>query len=164
MRDAMQPNRTGSFPMRILRATLTSLGFGRKHAASDNAERWTAPTGRLSVTIHASSLETPSTRASHRVGNVQIFEMPPGATVDDRFLRLSPAELSILLALARSQHRFVPLVDLSQSFNAGAALSLPALSVHVHSLRRKLAMYSASARITTKRSVGYMLSATGAQK
>lgn len=150
--------------MRVLRATLASLGFGRRYAAADNAERWTAPTGRLSVTIHASNVETPLTRASHRVGNVQIFEMPPGATVDDRFLRLSPAELSILLALARSPQRFVRLVDLSRSFNADAALSLPALSVHVHSLRRKLATNCASARITTKRSVGYMLSATGVQE
>jgi DNA-binding response OmpR family regulator len=163
MRDAMHTNQSGRFPVRVLRATLASLGFGRKSAASDSAEHWTAPTGRLSVTIHASNRATPAARAAHRIGNVQIYEMPPGATVDDRFLRLSPAELSILVVLARSQQRFVPLLDLSRSFDAGAALSLPALSVHVHALRRKLAKCNASARITTKRSVGYMLSAVFAE-
>jgi DNA-binding response OmpR family regulator len=149
--------------MRVLRATLASLGFGRKSTASDNAEHWTAPTGRVSVTIHASTLATALTRDAHRIGNVRIFEMPPGATVDDRFLRLSPAELSILVVLARSPQRFVPLLELSRSFDDGATLSLPALTVHVHALRRKLAMSNASARITTKRSVGYMLSADVAE-
>jgi DNA-binding response OmpR family regulator len=145
--------------MRVLRATLASLGFGRKSTAFDNAEHWTAPTGRLSVTIYSSTRPTPLTHAAHQIGNVQIFELPPGATVGDRFLRLSPAELSILVVLARSPQRFVPLLELSKSFDAGATLSLQALTVHVHALRRKLAMSNASARITTKRSVGYMLSA-----
>ena len=155
----MQSNQSGKFPVRVLRATLAGLGFGRKSAASDNAEHWTAPTGRLSVTIHASTRATALNRAAHRIGNVHVYEMPPGATVDDRYLRLSPAELSILVVLARSPHRVVPLIELSKYFNAGATLSLPALSVHVHALRHKLAMSNATVRISTKRSVGYMISA-----
>jgi hypothetical protein len=52
---------------------------------------------------------------------------------------LSPAELSILLRLARAQDRFVKVVDLSRSVKACATISLSALAVHVHGLRRKLA-------------------------
>jgi DNA-binding response OmpR family regulator len=137
---------------------LASLGYGKKSAAYDNAEQWTAPAGRVSVTIHAARNLSPTTRISHKIGNLQVFEMPPGATVDDRYMRLSPAELSILLRLARAQEQFVTLVELSKSVKAGGCMTLRALTVHVFGLRRKLAMNHASAEVTTKRPLGYKLS------
>jgi DNA-binding response OmpR family regulator len=157
MRDAIRSIQSDRIPMRVLRATLASLGFGKKNEAYDDAERWTAPTG-LSVTIQPAKNDVLTSRALHKIGNVQVFELPPGATVDGRFLKLSPMELSILLRLARTHHRFVTLVELSRSVRTGAAVSLRALTVHVFELRRKLAVSGASATITTRRTLGYMLS------
>jgi DNA-binding response OmpR family regulator len=154
MRD---PMRTGTSPIDVLRTTLATLGFGKENGVRENAEQWTAPGGRCSVTIHAGPNSAPAPRNSHRIGNLKIFELPPGATVDDRYVRLSPAEISILVVLARAQKRYVRLIDLSNSVNAGAAMSLRALTVHVHGLRRKLAENRSSARIATKRTLGYML-------
>ena len=142
--------------MRVLRATLASLGFGRKSEAFDDAERWTAPTG-LSVTIQPQKNGAQPARTSHRIGNVEVFEVPPGATVDGRHLKLSPTELSILLRLARARRHFVALQELSRSVKAGSALSLRGLTVHVFALRRKLQSNGASAAITTKRTLGYRL-------
>lgn len=144
--------------MRILRATLANLGFGMKSDANDDAERWTAPTGRLSVTIQSTRTNRHAERSSHRVGNVHVFDLPPGATVDGRFLRLSPTELSILARLARAQRQYVTLRELSRSIKVGSAVSLRALTVHVFELRRKLALSGASARVTTKRTLGYKFS------
>ena len=129
MRD---PIRTGTSPIDVLRTTLATLGFGKNNGVQENAERWTAPSGRCSVTIHAGLSDGPAPRNSHRIGNLKIFELPPGATVDDRYVRLSPAEISILVVLAREPERYVTLIDLSKSVNAGAAMSLRALTVHVH--------------------------------
>jgi DNA-binding response OmpR family regulator len=144
--------------MRVLRATLASLGFGIKSGAYDDAERWTAPTGLISVTIQSTNNGTHATRIAHTIGNVQVFEVPPGATVDGRFLKLSPTELSILVRLARAKRRFVTLAELSRTIKTGAAVSLRTLSVHVFELRRKLALSGASAQVMTRRTSGYMLS------
>lgn len=158
MREAI---RSDISPMRVLRATLASLGFGRKTNSFGNAEHWTAPLGQLSVTIHAATNGAPASRIFHRIGNLRVFELPPGATVDDRYVRLSPTELSILLKLARARERFVSFAELSRQDDGGAAMTLGALSVHVFGLRRKLAENRASARVTTKRALGYKLSAAG---
>jgi len=155
MRDPMH---TETSPIDVLRTTLADLGFGKKNGVHTSAEQWMAPSGRFSVTIHAGKRSAPAPRISHTIGNLQIFELPPGATVDDRHVRLSPAEISILVVLAQAQERFVSLIDLSRSVNAGAAMSLRALTVHVHGLRRKLTETGASARIATKRTLGYRLS------
>jgi DNA-binding response OmpR family regulator len=157
MRDAIRSVQSEKIPIRVLRATLASLGFGRKSEAFDDAERWTAPTGRLSVTIQATKNSTQAVRTSHAIGNLLVFALPPGATVDGRILKLSPTELSILLRLARAQRQFVTLTDLSRSVKAGTVVSLRALTVHVFELRRKLALSGANARVTTKRASGYML-------
>ena len=162
MRDAIRSIQSDQVPMRVLRATLASLGFGKKSDAYDDAERWTAPTGRLSVTIQATRTHAQTVRASHQIGNVQVFELPPGATVDGKFLRLSPTELSILSRLARAQRQFISLKELSRSVKVGSAVSLRALTVHVFELRRKLALSGASARVTTKRTLGYKFSEVGA--
>jgi DNA-binding response OmpR family regulator len=158
MRDAIRSDRS---PMGVLRATLASLGFGRKSNSFGNAEQWTAPIAKLSVTIHAAANGAPASRTFHRIGNLQVFELPPGATVDGRFFRLSPTEFSIILKLARAKERFVSFAELSQSDNGGAGLTLGALSVHVYGLRRKLTVNHADARVTTKRALGYKLSAAG---
>jgi hypothetical protein len=158
MRDPIRALQSEKIPIRVLRATLASLGFGKKYDAYDDAERWTAPTGRLSVTIHATRNVAPMLRSSHRIGNLQVFELPPGATVESRYLKLSPTELSILLRLARAQRQYVSLVELSRSIKDGAAVSLRALTVHVFELRRKLRQGGASAQVTTKRTLGYVLS------
>jgi DNA-binding response OmpR family regulator len=156
MRDAIQSIQSEKIPMRVLRATLASLGFGKKSQAFDDAEQWTAPTG-LSVTIQATQNVTQNARTSHKIGNLQVFDVPPGATVDGNFLRLSPTELAILLRLARARRRFVTLLELSRSVKTGAAISLRALTVHIFELRRKLALSGASAKVTTKRTLGYIL-------
>src|SRR5450755_233850 len=148
MRDVM---RAGTSPIEVLRTTLATLGFGKKNGVHENAEQWTAPSGRCSVTIHAGMNSVPAPRNSHLIGNLKIFELPPGATVDGRYVRLSPAEISILVVLARARDRHVSLIELSNTVNAGAAMSLRALTVHVHGLRRKLAENRSSARIATKR-------------
>ena len=158
MRDPIQPDVS---PIDVLRTTLAILGFGKKNGVHENAEHWTAPRGRCSVTIHAGTLGAPAPRNAHRIGDLKIFELPPGATVDDRYVPLSPAELSIVVALARAGGRYVTLTELSKSVGAGAAMSLRALTVHVHGIRRKLAQYHASARIETKRTLGYALTADG---
>jgi DNA-binding response OmpR family regulator len=155
MRD---PMRTDTSPIDVLRTTLTGLGFGKKNGVHKSAEQWTAPSGRFSVTIHAGISSAPAPRISHTIGNLQIFELPPGATVGDRHVRLSPAEISILVVVAQAQGGFVSLIDLSRNVNAGAAMSLRALTVHMHGLRRKLAESGSSARIATKRTLGYRLS------
>ena len=142
--------------MRVLRATLASLGFGRKNDPYDDAERWTAPTG-LSVTIQATINGAKPARDSHKIGNVEVFEVPPGATIDGKYLKLSPTELSILMRLAGAR-RFVTLGELSRSVKTGSAVSLRGLTVHVFALRRKLKASGASAAITTKRTLGYLLS------
>ena len=111
MRDAIRSIQSDRIPMRVLRATLASLGFGKKNEAYDDAELWTGPTG-LSVTIQPAENDVLTSRASHKIGNVHVFELPPGATVDGRFLKLSPTELSILLKLARAHRQFVTLVEL----------------------------------------------------
>jgi DNA-binding response OmpR family regulator len=156
MRDAIRSIQTDRIPMRVLRATLASLGFGRKYAPYEDAERWTAPTG-LSVTIQAAKNGAKFARDSHKIGNVEVFEIPPGATVDGRHLKLSPTELSILTRLAGAR-RFVTLGELSRSVKSGSAVSLRGLTVHVFALRRKLRAGGASATITTKRTLGYLLS------
>jgi DNA-binding response OmpR family regulator len=156
MRDVIRSRQS---PIGVLRETLASLGFGKKSAAHDSAEQWTAPTGWLSVTIQAARSGATPVRASHRMGNVQVFELPPGAMVGDRHLRLSPTEFSILLRLARAKGRLVGFAELSAPVNGGAPLSLRALNVHVHGLRCKLRLSSATARIMTSRALGYSLSA-----
>jgi DNA-binding response OmpR family regulator len=159
MREAIRKRRSDRSPVGVLRATLAGLGFGMESAAQANAEQWTTPSGRLSVTIVPSNSFTPAEQVAHHIGNLRVFELPPGATVDNRFMRLSPTELSILLTLARAQRHFVDFPEVARSGKAGRTLSLGALSVHVHGLRRKLAAHRASARITTRRASGYMLTA-----
>lgn len=159
MREAVRSKRSDSSPVGELRATLAGLGFGKKSTAYESAEQWTTPSGRLSVTIFPANTCIPAERISHRIGNLHVFELPPGATIDERFVRLSPTELSILLRLARAQQHFVDFPEVARSCKVGKALSLGALSVHVHGLRRKLAAHRASALITTKRASGYMLAA-----
>jgi DNA-binding response OmpR family regulator len=156
MRDVIRSIQPDRIPMRVLRATLASLGFGRKNESYEDAERWTAPTG-LSVTIQSAKNGARAARGSHKIGNVEVFEVPPGATVDGMFLKLSPTELSILSKLA-SARRFVSLLELSRSVKSGSAVSLRGLTVHVFALRRKLKASGASAAITTKRTLGYLLS------
>jgi len=157
MREAVRSRRSDNSPVGVLRATLAGLGFGKKSGAHTNAEQWTMPSGRLSVTIVPANSSTPAEHVAHHIGNLQVFELPPGATIDDRYMRLSPTELSILLTLARAQQQFVGFRKVARSGKAGKALSLGALSVHVHGLRRKLAAHRATALITTKRASGYML-------
>jgi DNA-binding response OmpR family regulator len=158
MRDAIRSIQSDRYPMRVLRATLASLGFGMKSEAYDGVERWTAPTGLISLTIQATNNGAHATRVVHSIGNIQVFEVPPGATVDGRVLKLTPTELSILVRLARARRRFVTLAELSRSIKTGAAISLRALTVHVFELRRKLALSGANARVTTRRTSGYLLS------
>ena len=141
----------------MLRATLAGLGFGKKSAAHENAEQWTTPSGRLSVTIVPANSRTPAAPVARHIGNLRVFELPPGATVDNRYMRLSPTELSILLTLARADHQFVNFSEVARSGKAGKTLSFGALSVHVHGLRRKLVAYRATAQIITKRASGYLL-------
>jgi DNA-binding response OmpR family regulator len=143
----------------VLRATLAGLGFGKNSAAHSNAEQWTTPSGRLSVTIVPANSCTPAEQVVHHIGNLRVFELPPGATVGNRHMRLSPTELSILLTLARAQRQFVEFPKVARSRKAGRTLSLGALSVHVHGLRRKLAAHRANAVITSRRAFGYMLTA-----
>ncbi len=157
MREAVRSRRSDSSPVGVLRATLAGLGFGKQGAAQANAEQWTTPSGRLSVTIVPTNSCVPAEQVAHHIGNLHVFELPPGATVDNRFMRLSPTELSILLTLARAQRQFVDFPKVARCGKAGRTLSLGALSVHVHGLRRKLAAHRASALIATKRSAGYML-------
>jgi DNA-binding response OmpR family regulator len=157
MREAVRSRRSDNSPVGVLRETLAGLGFGKQRAAIANAEQWTTPSGRLSVTIAPANNCTPAEQVVHHIGNLRVFELPPGATVDDRHLRLSPTELTILLTLARAQRQFVDFPEAARSGKAGKTLSLGALSVHVHGLRRKLAAQRASALIATKRASGYVL-------
>ncbi|HKW44420.1 MAG TPA: winged helix-turn-helix domain-containing protein [Candidatus Eremiobacteraceae bacterium] len=156
MRDAIRSIEPDKVSMRVLRATLASLGFGKKSSEHGDFEQWTAPAG-ISVTIHAHG--APAARTSHTIGNLQVFDLPPGATVEGRYLRLSPAELAIVLVLARAKSDYVTLIDLSKAVKIGAPMSLRALTVHVFELRRKLAQSHSNAEVTTKRSLGYKLSA-----
>lgn len=157
MREAVRRRRSDSSPVGVLRATLAGLGFGKKSAAHANAEQWTTPSGRLSVTIVPANSRTPAEPLAHVIGNLRVFELPPGATVDNRYMRLSPTELSILLTLARAQEQFVSFSEVARSGKAGKTLSFGAMSVHVHGLRRKLSAHRASAQIITKRASGYLL-------
>jgi len=156
MRDA---NRLRGLPIVELRATLARLGFGKKTTGSDNAEQWTARAGRLSVTIHTTKAGLPAALAPHIIGNLRVFELPPGATVDEKPVRLSRTEFSILLGLARAQQEFVQLDELSRFVREGRGISLGALAVHVYGLRRKLAVNRANVTLITKRTLGYKLAA-----
>ncbi len=57
----------------ILRSTLARLGYEKVSSMSEGDERWTLLTGRLAVTIHATSASGPA--APKDVG------IPPGASV-----------------------------------------------------------------------------------
>jgi DNA-binding response OmpR family regulator len=161
MREEVPSRRSESSPVGELRATLAGLGFGKRSAAHSDAEQWTTPSGRLSVTIVPASNCMPAEQVVHHIGNLRVFELPPGATVEDRHMRLSPTELSILLSLARAQQQFVDFPAVARSRRAGKALSLGALRVHVHGLRRKLDAHRARALIATKRASGYLLTVPG---
>jgi DNA-binding response OmpR family regulator len=157
MHDVSRHNQT---TLSRLRATLASLGFGMLRRVDNDVEQWNSATHKLSVTIQRAELFARALRVTHDVGNLRVFELPPGATVSDQNVRFSPTEYSILLGLIKAQDQYLTHVELTMVADQSMSKTATALTVHIHNMRRKLALKRANVRIETKRNRGYKLTAS----
>lgn len=92
------------------------------------------------------------------VGNLRFDFSVRGVRIDDRPIPVARRELLLLEHLVRASGRVVPREQIEQNaYGFDEAVSINAIDVSVHRLRRMLETNGATVRIHTVRGVGYML-------
>lgn len=92
------------------------------------------------------------------VGNLSFDLVARGVQIDDRPIPVARRELALLEHLVRANGRIVPREQFEQNaYGFDEAVSVNAIDVSVHRLRRTLRTNGASVQIHTVRGVGYML-------
>jgi DNA-binding response OmpR family regulator len=110
--------------------------------------------------LEASAGVSPLSQPKLRVGDLVIDAARFRAQVNDTPVDLTPPQLRILLALARTPGKVVSYAELDSSlWTNGHAHSVRSLGAHVQRIRLKLRMASEHApRLVAVRRVGYVLS------